>query len=225
MNILVADDDLELCQLLTEFLTSEGFDITTSNDGQQALKQAMAGDVDAVVLDVMMPLLGGFDVLRELRKVSTVPVIMLTAHGEDMDRILGLELGADDYLPKPFNPRELSARLRAILRRVQNIDESLNPIEIDDLVLSHSRRQVSVGGKEIILTGTEFGVLEILLSPPGELVSKADLCQRALGRPLERYDRSIDMHVSNLRKKLGMLPNSQTRIQSVRGQGYLYVRL
>lgn len=219
--ILLADDDRELCHLLAEYLQQEGFDICQAHDGEAALRVSSEQAVDAMVLDIMMPRMNGIEVLRELRRGSELPVLMLTAKGEDLDRILGLELGADDYLPKPCNPRELVARLRAILRRSRQGSVERD-IEVDDLVLKVASRQLFCDGRLIDLTSTEFSVIQALLQAAGSVVRKTDLYQIALGRQPERFDRSIDMHLSNLRKKLGLAKNGEQRIETVRGIGYQY---
>ncbi len=228
-HILLADDDIELCALLKEFLVSEGFYVETANDGQSALQAALGTNFDLVVLDVMMPALNGFDVLRQLRARKLTPVLILTARGDDVDSIVGLELGADDYLAKPCNPRVLVARIRAILRRSEPRDgadvSAPPPLRVGDLVLLSGTRTVHCHDKPVPMTSTEFSVLEVLLREAGRVVSKADLSERALGRPLGRFDRSLDMHVSNLRHKLGPLPDGQERIKTVRGTGYQYVAL
>jgi len=229
-QILLADDDVELCGMLKQYLEVEGFQVGMAHDGEAALNQARTGDYDLVVLDVMMPRLNGFDVLRELRNDSLLPVLMLTARGEDVDSIIGLELGADDYLPKPCNPRVLVARIRAILRRLQpqtqHGEESTPPeiLNLDDLEVQTGSRKVTLNGRPIIMTSTEYSVLEVLLREAGHVVSKAELSERALGRELTRYDRSIDMHLSSLRRKLGSLANGEERIKTVRGVGYQYTR-
>ena len=220
-TILLADDDVELCSLLEEFLQQEGFDVRLAHDGEQALAESGRPGVDAMVLDIMMPLRNGIDVLKELRLTSELPVVMLTARGDDLDRILGLELGADDYLPKPCNPRELVARLRAVLRRSSG-KLSTGNLEIQDLELKPGSRELHKDGVRVDLTSTEFSVLHALLQKPGEIISKRDLYLSALGREPVRYDRSIDMHVSNLRRKLGPDPAGEHRIETVRGIGYQY---
>jgi len=227
-RILLADDDVELCGMLKQYLEVEGFQVSMAHDGEAALNQARTGDYDLIVLDVMMPQLNGFDVLRELRRDSLMPVLMLTARGEDVDSIIGLELGADDYLPKPCNPRVLVARIRAILRRVQSQtqhgEETEPPetLKLSDLEIQTGSRTVTLDGEPIAMTSTEYSVLEVLLREAGHVVSKAELSERALGRELTRYDRSIDMHVSSLRKKLKPLANGEERIKTVRGIGYQY---
>ena len=220
-TILLADDDIELCGLLKEYFESEGFDVRVANDGAAALDEAGRPGLDLVVLDVMMPKMNGMDVLRELRKVSRLPVIMLTAKGDDMDRILGLELGADDYVPKPCNPRELLARIRAVMRRAQ-VPGDHGIIDIDDLELNQGSRTLTKSGEAVDLTSTEFSILLELLQHRGEVVSKRDLYVSALGREPVAHDRSLDMHVSNLRRKLGSDPRGENRIETIRGIGYQY---
>jgi two-component system response regulator CpxR len=229
-RILLIDDDSELCALLQDYLGNEGFAVVSVNDGDAGLAQARSGGFDIVILDVMLPRLGGLDVLREIRTGAAVPVLMLTARGDDVDRIVGLELGADDYLPKPCNPRELVARIRAILRRTAD-RETTGPrsapaeiLEVDDVVMRPGERMVLRAGAPVDLTSTEFSVLEILLRNAGQVVSKESVSEGALGRPLEHFDRAIDMHVSRIRRKLGPGADHGPRIKTVRGAGYLYVR-
>lgn len=224
-KVLIIDDDEELCELVSEYLTVEGFETTAVHDGESGLKEALGGDHDLAILDVMLPKMGGFDVLRKLRERSELPVLMLTARGDDMERIVGLEIGADDYLPKPFNPRELVARLRAIMRRVSAKDETdgeNRKLEVDDLELSESARSVRLGGKELTLTSVEFDLLAALLRDAGKVSKKEDLSERVLERSLSPYDRSLDMHISNLRKKLGPRKDGSERIKTVRSVGYIY---
>ncbi len=224
-HLLLADDDTVLSDLLTKYLRGEGLHVTQVFDGKAAVEQAFSATYDLIVLDVMLPHLDGFEVLRSIRSQRQTPVVMLTARGDDIDRILGLEMGADDYVPKPFNPRELLARIRAILRRSTGPTAPQPPetVVLGDLELSAGDRSVRVHGHPVSLTSTEFTVLEILLRRPGQIVSKDDLSQQALWRKLGPYDRSLDMHISNLRKKLGPLPNGDARIKTIRGIGYLYV--
>lgn len=226
-HILLADDDVELCEMLKEYLATEGFRVDTAYDGETALSKARSEDYDLVVLDIMMPRKNGLDVLRELRAHSLMPVLMLTARDEDVDSIVGLELGADDYLGKPCNPRVLVAHIRSILRRADSQRNEQTgapePLQFNDLEMQTGSRTVTCGGRRIDMTSTEYSVLEALLREAGRVVSKTDLSQRALGRKLSRYDRSLDMHVSNLRKKLGPLPSGEERIKTVRGVGYQYV--
>jgi len=223
-KILIIDDDCELCELLAEFLQSEGFEISIANDGLRGLE--LIGNIkpDLVVMDVMMSPISGFEVLKKLRIQNlTLPVIMLTARGDDIDKILGLELGADDYLPKPFNPRELCARIKAILRRTITTEliES-SSYELEDISIRLNSRQVFIGRRELDLTSAEFDILHTLVKSAGEICSKEMLTERGLSRKLELYDRSIDMHISNLRKKLGKKPDGSARIKTIRGIGYIY---
>ena len=220
-TILIADDDTELCELLREYLGLEGFEVRLAFDGEQALAESRRPGLDAMVLDIMMPRMNGIDVLRKLRKESELPVIMLTARGDDLDRIIGLELGADDYLAKPANPRELLARIRAILRR-SNTQSTVATFGVGDLVLNQARRELHRDGLLIDLTSTEFSILQLLLQHSGEIVEKKDLYLAALGREPVAYDRSIDMHVSNLRRKLGLAIDGTERIETIRGIGYQY---
>ena len=225
-RILLADDDVELGEMLTQYLAAEGFAVDTAHDGETALAKARSGNYDLVVLDVMMPRMNGFDVLRELRARSLIPVLMLTARGEDVDSIVGLELGADDYLAKPCNPRVLVARVRAILRRAESASTPDGPaiLKLGDLEINAGTRRVQLRGQPVAMTSTEYSVLEALLHEAGHVVSKANLSERALGRKLTRYDRSLDMHVASLRKKLGPLDGGEERIKTVRGVGYQYTR-
>jgi two-component system response regulator CpxR len=224
-KVLIIDDDEELCDLVSEYLTVEGFKTTAVHDGETGLAEALSGDYDLAILDVMMPKLNGFDVLRNLREKSGLPVLMLTARGDDMERIVGLEIGADDYLPKPFNPRELVARLRAILRRAasdENDHSHAEKITVDDLELSASSRSVKRSGEELPVTSVEFDLLSALLREAGRVVKKEDLSENVLERRLSPYDRSLDMHISNLRKKLGARSDGSERIKTVRSVGYIY---
>jgi two-component system response regulator CpxR len=220
-TLLLADDDIELCALLKEYFESEGFDVRLAHDGLEALEELRKPGLDLVVLDVMMPEVNGLDVLKELRRDSRLPVIMLTARGDDMDRILGLELGADDYVPKPCNPRELLARIRAVMRRAHGPAEH-GLIQVDDLELNQGNRTLRMAGEAVELTSTEFSILLTLLQHRGEVVSKRDLYMSALGREPVPHDRSVDMHVSNLRRKLGADPAGENRIETIRGIGYQY---
>ncbi|MCD6580378.1 MAG: response regulator transcription factor [Desulfuromusa sp.] len=227
-RILVIDDDIELCELLNDYLSGEGFAVETVNNGKQGAEQALAAEYILVILDVMLPEMNGFDVLRKIRKDSEVPVIMLTARGDDIDRIVGLELGADDYLPKPFNPRELVARIRAIQRRTeatgmqQPQEGKPAELKVGDVVLCTTNRTVKRNGENIDLTSVEFNLLEVLLSRAGEVISREDLAEKVLGRRLSAYDRSIDVHVSAVRKKLGHYAGDTERIRTIRSVGYLY---
>lgn len=224
-RILLADDDVELAEMLVEYLGKEGFEVDTANDGKTALEKAGNNHYELVILDVMMPELNGFDVLRQLRTQSQVPVLMLTARGEDIDSIVGLEIGADDYLAKPCNPRVLVAHMRAILRRSEpGTATTSDSLIIGDLELQPGARRVLLNNQTLTMTSTEYRVLEVLLQDAGQVVLKKDLSERALGRELNAYDRSLDMHVSNLRKKLGTLADGEERIKTIRGIGYQYIK-
>jgi len=223
--VLLIDDDAELGKLLEEYLQSEQLHLDSAYDGPSGLHKALANQYAVIVLDVMLPGMSGLDVLKQLRLKSTVPVLMLTARGSELDRILGLELGADDYLPKPFNPRELVARLRAILRRTSSTTTNgpAVPIHLADVELHPESRSVSCDGKPVTLTGAEFDLLHTFLRSAGKIISREDLTQAALGRPMSAMDRSIDVHVSNLRRKLGPYDGEQERIKAIRGSGYVYL--
>jgi two-component system OmpR family response regulator len=226
-RILLVDDHVELCEMLAEYLGPEGFEVDLVHDGEDGARQAAAGHYDAVVLDVMLPRLNGFDALRRIRADSRVPVLMLTAKGDAVDRIVGLEMGADDYLPKPCNPRELVARLRAILRRTGSAGDGRQrkeTLRVGDVELRASARIVLRGGRKLELTSTEYNILEVLLREAGRVVSKADLSEQALGRKLAHYDRSIDMHLSKLRRKLGAAADGRPLIETVRSMGYQFTR-
>lgn len=222
-RVLLVDDDRELCQMLVEYLDAEHFEVRSVHDGASALAEVSARPYEIVILDVMLPALSGFDVLRELDAATAPPVLMLTARGEDVDRIVGLELGADDYLAKPFNPRELVARLRAILRRAGARSERRAPdnFEVGPIRLNMANHQVRVGGNAVILTGAELRVLELLMRAVGQVISRETLTEQALGRKLAAYDRSIDTHISNLRRKLGLNGAGDPEIRNIRGSGYL----
>ncbi|MBK9216398.1 MAG: response regulator transcription factor [Chloracidobacterium sp.] len=223
-RILIIDDDEELCELVSEYLGVEGFSVECFNDGEAGLTAALSDEYDMAILDVMLPKMNGFDVLRKLRETSKLPVLMLTARGDDMERIVGLEIGADDYLPKPFNPRELAARLRAILRRTAAPadDDGTASIEVEDVIVSPASRTATLGGVEVGLTSVEFGILHELLNNAGKVVKKENLSEAVLERKLSPYDRSLDMHISNLRKKLGPRADGSERIKTVRSVGYIY---
>lgn len=228
-QILIIDDDRELCELVSEYLKREGYDAVAVHDGENAVNAAQSGDYRLIILDVMLPGINGFDVLRQIRTKSEVPVIMLTARGEEVDRIVGLEIGADDYLPKPFNPRELVARLRAILRRAESSQkpgdtDNAGVLTLGDLKLDMGARMVWQAGGEVNLTGIELSLIEALVKAAGQIVSRDDLSRYALGRRASSLDRSLDVHISNLRKKLGRLPDGQERIKTIRAVGYQYVK-
>ena len=226
IRVLLVDDDLELCSMQGEYLSNEGFAVQMYHDGESGLEEALSGDYDLILLDVMMPKLNGIEVLRRLRIHSNVPVLMLTAKGDDIDRIIGLELGADDYVSKPCTPRELVARVRAILRRADPDKQDsgqLQPLKVGSLAISAASRSATWHDELLDLTSTEFNLLEMLCRRAGRTISKEDLSLHTLGRPLARYDRSIDVHVSNLRQKLGTLKDGRSPIQTVRGIGYQLV--
>lgn len=221
------DDDTGLCELLSEYLTAQGYIVECVHDGEQGLKKAFEHDYALILLDVMLPKLDGFEVLKQLRQKKLTPVIMLTAKGEDFDRIFGLELGADDYIPKPFNHRELLARVKAITRRIEHIaslsNTSSNKLTVNNIIINLAARQAYVDNNELSLTGTEYEVLALLVKNAGEVVSKEQISEEVLGRRLASFDRSIDMHVSNIRKKIAEYNNSE-RIKTMRGTGYVFIR-
>lgn len=223
-SILLIDDDIELTRLLEEYLQEEQLHLEAVHDGREGLEKALQGQYGVVVLDVMLPGMSGLEVLKQLRQKSQVPVLMLTARGSDLDRILGLELGADDYLAKPFNPRELLARIRAILRRTSGAGAvASQALKIADIELHAESRSVTCAGRPVSLTGAEFDLLSAFLRQPGKIISREELTQAALARPMSPMDRSIDVHVSNLRRKLGAYEGQQERIKAIRGSGYVYL--
>jgi DNA-binding response OmpR family regulator len=222
-RVLLVDDDRELCQMLTEYLDAEHFDVKSVHDGGDALEELRANVYEILILDVMLPSVGGFDVLRKLGASYATPILMLTARGDDVDRIVGLELGADDYLSKPFNPRELVARIRAILRRANNRPgrgSVPDELAVGPITLHTGTHQVHVADKSVPLTGAEFRVLEILMRSAGQVISREAMTEQALGRKLVAYDRSIDTHISNLRRKLDLEAGKNPQIKNVRGSGY-----
>lgn len=222
-RILVIDDDVELCSLVSEYLRPEGFQVECVHDGRIGLSRALSGEHLMAVLDVMLPGMNGFDVLRKIRDNSKLPVVLLTARGEDVDRIVGLEIGADDYLPKPFNPRELVARIRAVLRRTRAQGETAVPdiIRVGDVELDPARRTVTHHGKPVELTSVEFSLLQVLLREAGRVVTREALVDEVLGRKFSPFDRSIDMHVSKIRRKLED-SDSEEHIKTIRGSGYIF---
>jgi two-component system response regulator CpxR len=220
VRILIVDDDEELSSLLTELLTREGFRVDCQNDGARGLAAALSGGYDLLVLDVMLPGLGGFEILTRVRRETRLPVLMLTARGEDEDRIIGLDLGADDYLPKPFNTRELVARIRAIMRRLEPRD-SAGRLEVNGIAIDPGTRGVSREGKEVEVTTFEFDILETLMRSAGRVVSRDELMESLYGRKATPFDRSVDMHISHLRKKL---EGDRPLIKTVRGTGYQFMR-
>ncbi len=230
-RLLVIDDDLEFCELLSDFLKNEGFEVEVIHDGREGLQEASRaeGEYDLILLDIMLPGMNGFEILRHIRSRLNTPVLMLTARNQEVDRIVGLEIGADDFLVKPFNPRELVARVRAILRRTKpqsdgRFEDMRMPgkIVLGDIELDMGTRVVYRGGRRIELTAVEFNFLEMLLKAAGYIVTREQLSKGILGRSLTAYDRSLDVHVSNLRKKLGHQINGIDRIKTVRGIGYIY---
>jgi DNA-binding response OmpR family regulator len=227
-RILVIDDDVELCNLVSEYLAPEGFQVEAVHQGNRGLERALSSEHALVVLDVMLPNLNGFEVLRRIRDKSRVPVLLLTARGEDVDRIVGLEIGADDYLPKPFNPRELVARIRAILRRTRATERAGAPPEqvlrVSDIELDPGTRTVRQNGKHVELTSVEFNLLHALLREAGRVVPRERLVDIVLSRKFSPFDRSIDMHVSKIRKKLGDSEGGMDHIKTVRGVGYIFAR-
>ncbi|AXQ97040.1 response regulator [Pseudoalteromonas piscicida] len=224
-SILLIDDDQELCSLLKEYFTAEGFEVAMAHTGTEGLQLALKKNFDLILLDVMLPEMDGFEVLKALRVQKMTPVIMLTAKGDDFDRIFGLELGADDYIPKPFNHRELLARVKAITRRVDHYKQHSqdDTFTIQQLRLDVASRSATVNGEVLSLTGTEYEVLHLLVRTAGEVVDKQTISRQVLGRPLVPYDRSIDMHVSNVRKKIAAL-SEHTYIKTIRSAGYIFLK-
>lgn len=226
-HILLVDDDNELTSLLSDILTLEGYDVSVANDGQAGL-EAINDTIDLVCLDIMMPRLNGIETLKKLREEWETPVLFLTAKGEEWDRVIGLDLGADDFLPKPFSDRELLARIRAILRRTQ--PKVAEPKASDslcylDICVNSGTQEASCQDKVLDLTSTEFALLEYFIKMPGNIVTKEDLSLEVLGKRLAPFDRAIDMHVSNLRKKLPEREDGKPRIKTLRGRGYLLVEV
>lgn len=224
-QLLLIDDDLGLSELLAQLLELEGFELTLAHDGQSGLDLALCNNYDLILLDVMLPKLNGFEVLKSLRSKKQTPVLMLTARGDEIDRVVGLEIGADDYLPKPFNDRELVARIKAIIRRTQIKPEEVQPTiyEYGDIKLDPSRQEVYCQEQLLILTGTEFGLLFEMVQNSGELISKDDLSEKVLNKKLMPFDRSLDMHLSNLRKKLPERTDGRPRVKTIRGKGYIWL--
>lgn len=223
MKILLVDDDLELGTMLSEYLTAEGFNATLVLTGKAGVEGAFSGGYTAMILDIMLPDMSGIDVLREVRRKSRLPIIMLTAKGDNIDRVIGLEMGADDYVPKPCYPRELVARLRAVLRRFEEQPEAVDKdsaLVFGELILNPSTRITEWQGQAFDLTASEFNLLELLLRSPERVVSKDELSEKGLGRPREAYDRSVDVHISNIRQKLGALTGNLLSIETVRSIGY-----
>lgn len=228
-KVLIVDDDQKLRELLTDYLVEFGFEVSTLSEGRRILSAIKAENPDIIILDIMLPHKDGFEILREIRTTFSVPVIMLTARGEDTDRIVGLELGADDYLPKPFNPRELLARIRAVLRRADGPrsaepdDDTVHLIEAGGLILNKAKRVVNIGPNEVELSSTEFEILKVLMERPNRTLSRDQLMNMARGRDFMAFDRSIDVHISKLRAKVETDPRSPERIKTVWGTGYIFV--
>ena len=225
-KVLLVDDDVELAEMFQAYLEQEGFEVKAVHDGNAGIAEALHGQHDIAVLDVMLTGKSGIDVLIQIRAQGAMPVLMLTAKGDDADRIVGLELGADDYVPKPCTPRELTARIRAILRRSGTVETSpaQSQIIVGALSIWPEQRRTEWEGKPLELTGTEFNLLEVLARSAGQVVSKVELSEQALGRPLARFDRSIDVHISSIRRKLEPLPDGRTRILAVFNKGYQLIK-
>ncbi len=223
-HVLLIDDDVELVAMFAEYLEQEGFAVTCVHNGQEGARAALSGDYAIAILDVMMPGTNGIEALRLIRAGSRIPVLMLTARGDDADRILGLELGADDYVAKPCTPRELTARVRAILRRTQAAPDTGAVITVGKLTMYPEQRRVTWDGAPVELTSTEFNLLEVLARNAGRPVSKNELSEQGLGRPLARFDRNIDVHLSSLRHKLGPLADGRSCLQTIYRQGYQLIR-
>jgi two-component system response regulator CpxR len=221
-HILLVDDDTELTALLEDILSYEGFTVSQAHNGIEGLN-AVSDDIDLILLDIMMPKMSGMEMLKKLREKWQTPVLFLTAKGDEVDRVIGLELGADDFLPKPFSDRELLARIRAILRRTQQSTLKNANSNHEDIVLNHGAQEAYYANELLDLTSTEFALLESFLNNPGEVLTKEDLSLQVLGKRLAPFDRALDMHVSNLRKKLPMRKDDKPRIKTLRGKGYLYV--
>lgn len=222
-RVLVIDDDERLRELLSEYLSARGYEVLTASDGLRGLERLRGGAIELVVLDVMMPGMDGFEVCRRIRRDSSVPVIMLTARGDDFDRIVGLELGADDYLGKPFNPRELLARMQAVLRRSQAPAEVDDALRVGTIQVDIATRVVRMRGEVIDLTTTEFEILRVLAANAGRVIPRERLMELARGAEYAAFERAVDVHVSHLRRKLGDDPRSPTLIKTVRGVGYTLV--
>ena len=225
-SILVIDDDVEMCSMLAEYLQSEGLQVETVHNGEHGLQRALSGEHSLILLDIMLPKINGIEVLRRLRTESNARVLLLTARGEEVDRIIGLEVGADDYVPKPFSARELLARIRAILRRPETGPAANSRVSsrvvLGDVEMDKGTRSVRRAGSDVELTALEFNLLELLLRMAGQVVTRERVATAILGRQLSPFDRSIDVHVSKLRRKLGPQASGQERIKSIRSVGYIY---
>ncbi|QGZ42835.1 two-component system OmpR family response regulator/two-component system response regulator CpxR [Pseudoduganella flava] len=226
-KVLLIDDDVELVGMFQEYLEQEGFEVKTANDGEAGTAAALTGQYAIAILDVMMPRMNGLETLRRIRAASRMPILMLTGRGDDTDRIVGLELGADDYVTKPCTPRELTARIRAILRRTQGspMDQLASaPLVVGQLTMWPEQRRASWAGTTLELTSTEFNLLEVLARNAGKPVSKNTLSEQGLGRPMARFDRNIDVHLSSLRHKLGTLADGRSCLQTVYRMGYQLIK-
>lgn len=223
-RLLIVDDDIELAELFQDYLTQEGFEVDVLHLGLAGMKAALSGQYDLVILDMMLPDIKGTEILAQIRQQSLMPVLMFTAKGDDVDRIIGLESGADDYVPKPCSPRELTARIRAILRRTELNNTQDGAVSVGPLQLWSEKRKATWFGEPLELTSTEFNLLETLASNAGHVVTKNELSEYGLGRPLAKFDRSIDVHVSSIRQKLGQQEDGQSYIQTIRGKGYQFVK-
>lgn len=225
-KVLIIDDDVELAELFQDYLQQEQFSVDTCFTGMEGLNAALGGDYDLVILDMMLPDIKGTDILLKIRQQSLIPVLMFTAKGDDIDRIIGLESGADDYVPKPCTPRELVARIRAILRRTELVSDrnDKHQLTVGPLSIYAETRQAFWFEDALDLTSTEFNLLEVLARQAGQVVTKQELSQQALGRPLARFDRSIDVHMSSIRQKLGKQADGHHYIQTIRGQGYQLIK-
>jgi DNA-binding response OmpR family regulator len=222
LQILVVDDDVELCELVAEYLEPDGYKVEAVHDGETGLQRALSGEHALAVLDYMLPGLNGFELLKQIRTRSRLPVVMLTARGDAVSRIVGLQIGADDYLPKPFDPLELLARINAVLRRSLPDHDTSETVNIGDIEMDHRTRTVKRGGELIELTLVEYSILEKLIKSAGRIVSREELVKEILHRPMSPFDRSMDTHVANLRRKVGHQVNGVERIKTVRGIGYIY---
>ena len=222
-SMLIADDNRQITDILSEYAKKEGFSVTRAYDGEEALRLFRAGAYEMVLLDVMMPKKDGFEVCRNIREESNVPVILITARGEDFERIMGLDIGADDYIVKPFSPNEVMARVRAVLRRIERTGVPKGSSQIlraGDLTVDLDSFTASISGTDVALTKKEIELLWTLASSPGRVFTRENLLELAVGREFSRYDRSVDMHISTLRRKLGDDPHNPAYLKTIRGMGY-----
>jgi len=224
LRILVVDDDIELCELVAEYLEPDGYQVEAVHDGETGLQRALSGEYALAVLDYMLPGLNGFELLKQIRSHSRLPVVMLTARGDAVSRIVGLQIGADDYLPKPFDPLELQARINAVLRRTQPNPDDKSSLVVGDIEMDHRTRSVRRNGDVIELTLVEYALLEKLMKAAGRIVSREELTKDVLHRTLSPFDRSMDTHVANLRRKLGHQVDGVERIKTIRSVGYIYAQ-